>query len=724
MNARGAYRRFPAIVFATGFAFALVGTLAPGGARAAGTRVFRQATTKDFEDGEPRGSVLLPDGMLWPGRVASRVGLAASFVWCSARARDGRVAYLGSGDDGRVWALPWAAPDGTAKKDEARVLAKLDGPWVTSLAVAVDGTVLAGLTPKGRVAAIDPKTGTARLFGRVDAEHVWSLAVDDATGETWVGAGMPGKIFLLDKHGHARQVWDTGDEHVVAMTLEKSGSVLVGTSDDAILYRVEASGRAQALHDFEADEVRAVLRVGEAVYVAVNDFEKTPVAVPGPPPAKGTPINLALGGPSPASAGGLPRPGAVKAKSAVYRLEGDGRIEQVFALADGYLTALAAGSGGRVFASTGTRGRVYEIWPDRRYGLAVDLPERQALTLLASAAPGDDELVIGTGDVGGVYRTRPARLGAAVHGSGDIAPHYLSKVLDGDAGARWGRLRWQGPAKLLFETRTGNTAKPDATWSTWQALTSVASEAGGAGGQAQSPGGRYLQYRVTWQEAGPLRSVFVASLPQNLRPRVSELALAEEAPAPGTSPARPSHSSVLKLRWKLENPDNDEVVFRLAFHKLGDKPGEDVWRPLGGPEPLTKTEMDWNTEGLADGLYEVRVVASDERSNPPERTLTSETRSAPLLVDNRSPSLVGLVAAYPVIRGHARDEASPIQILEVAVDGGDWRPFAPSDGMADSADEAFQFALPGLARGPHVVGLRVTDGAGNVGAAQVDLVVK
>jgi outer membrane protein assembly factor BamB len=710
-------------VSATCAAWAVLGALVSDPVRAAGTRVFRQATTKDFEDGEPRGSVLLPDGTLWPGRVASRVGLAASFVWCAARARDGRTAYLGSGDDGRVWALPWAQAEGPNKKDEAHLLAKLDGPWVTALAVAPDGTVLAGLTPKGRVASIDPKTGAARLFGRVDAEHVWSLAVDDATGETWVGAGMPGKIFLLDKQGRARQVWDTGDEHVVSMALEKSGVVLAGTSDDAILYRVEASGRAQALHDFEADEVRAILRVGDAVYVAVNDFEKTPVAVPGPPPAKGTPINLALGGPSPASAGGLPRPGAVKAKAAVYRLEADGRIEQIFALADGYLTALAAGPGGRVFASTGTRGRVYEIWPDRRYGLVVDLPERQALTLLASAATGDDQLVIGTGDVGGVYRTRPARLGAAAKGAADAAPHYLSKVLDGDAGARWGRLRWQGPSKLLFETRTGNTAKPDATWSAWQALASVNEEPGGAGGQAQSPAARYLQYRVTWQESGPLRSVFVASLPQNLRPRVSDLGLAEDA-TPATPPGRPTHSPVLKLRWKLENADNDEVVFRLSFHKLGEKPGEDVWRPLGGPEPLTKTETDWNTEGLADGLYEVRVVASDERSNPPERTLTSEVRSAPLLVDNRSPSFVGLTAAYPVIRGRARDEASPVQILEVAVDGGDWRPFAPTDGMADSADEPFQFALPGLGRGPHVIGLRVTDTAGNVGAAQVDLVVK
>src|SRR5204863_10206865 len=135
----------------------------------------------------------------------------------------------------------------------------------------------------------------------------------------------------------------------------------------------------------------------------------------------------------------------------------DGRIEQVFAVPDGYFTALlvdgegAAASSADVYVATGTQGRVYRVRSDRTAALAIDLPERQALTL----ARANGTFLVGTGDVGGVYRARPAAAGEAT---------YLSKVLDADYPARWGSLRWHGSQGLTVETRTGNTARPDGTW--------------------------------------------------------------------------------------------------------------------------------------------------------------------------------------------------------------------------------------------------------------------
>ena len=90
-----------------------------------------------------------------------------------------------------------------------------------------------------------------------------------------------------------------------------------------------------------------------------------------------------------------------------------------------------------------------------------------------------------------------------------------------------------------------------------------------------------------------------------------------------------------------------------------------MWRPLGGPEPLLKAEYDWNTEGLPDGTYVVRVVTSDERAQPRERALESTFVSPPLLVDNRKPEVLGLAAHYPIVSGRARDAASTITQIEM-----------------------------------------------------------
>lgn len=523
-------RALSSSLVAVGCAAVLVTAAPTAGATA---RTFRQASAKDFADGEATGTTILPDGEIVPGLLTERAGVEAAFVWCATPSRDGATVFFGTGDEGKLFALP---AKGSADKDGAlpgaRKLASLDAAWVTALATRADGVLLAGATPGGKVWAVNPKDGAARVLGTVPAAHVWTLARDDKAGLTYVGTGAPGKIFALDDQGRARQVWDAHDKHVVALVRDSDGTLLAGTSESAILYRVRPDGQATALQDFEAEEVRAIVRAPSGLYVAVNDFDKATPAAAAPVPAKGTKIVLSTGGPPP-SAGALPRAGQRKARSAVYRLEADGRIEQVFSLGDSYLTALAVAEDGAVLAASGADGHVFRIAPEgtsSQVSLVIDVPERQALAL---ARVGGD-VWVGTGDAAGVYRAR-------VPGAGK--GHYLSKVLDAEYQARWGALHWQG-AGVTFETRSGNTAKPDAGWNGWKALARRADksnghdarEAGGGAGAVDSPPARYLQYRATLGAAtARLRGVTVFYLPQNQRARITELTLADSAPAASTT---------------------------------------------------------------------------------------------------------------------------------------------------------------------------------------------
>ena len=146
--------------------FALVSLLGAG-SRAAVTKSFRQTSAKDFEEGEATGSMVLPTGEVVPGMKTSSVGLDAAFVWCATKSPDGRTAYFGSGDDGKIFAV-----DVEGHESRARKVADLDAAWVTALVARPDGTLYAGTTPGGRIFAVDPKTGKAKVQTTLPADHV------------------------------------------------------------------------------------------------------------------------------------------------------------------------------------------------------------------------------------------------------------------------------------------------------------------------------------------------------------------------------------------------------------------------------------------------------------------------------------------------------------------------------------------------------------------------
>jgi sugar lactone lactonase YvrE len=686
-------------------------------ASAAATKNFRQTTAKDFEEGEATASMVLPTGDVVPGMKSTAISLDAAFAWCGVLSPDGKTAYFGTGDQGRIYAVDTAPSGG-----KARLVATLEAAWVTALAVRPDGSLIAGTTPGGRIYSVDPKAGKAKVFSTLSAEHVWALTYDAKTSTVYAGMGGPGKIAAIDSSGKARTLWDSGDKHVVSLIAADDRHLYAGTSEEAILYRVSLDGHAEALADFDAEEVRALARQGGALYVAVNDFERSGGGGGALPPGaaaapRGTKITIASSG-SPSSAGSLPRPGQRKAKAALYRIDPDGRMEQMFSIPDGYFTALAFDDAGRAYVGTGSEGRVWRVSPDRTAALAIDVPERQALALVHAG----NGFLVGTGDVGGVYRAAPAAPRQAT---------YLSRVLDGEYRSRWGLFRWHGTHDVAVESRSGNTAKPDATWTGFASLEKPRPTAEGGVGQVASPPARYIQYRATFgAPEGRLAAVTLAYLPQNQRARITELGPADSGgptPAVGgvgglttsttaSAPAR-AHQPVIKLRWKVENPDGDELNYRLAFRQENDA----VWRPLGGPDPLTKTEYDWNTEGLPDGTYVVKLTASDERSVPRELALETTFTSSPILVDNRKPEILGLAVKYPYVSGRARDDQSPLVAMEYSVDGGDWQILSAADGICDDLVESFTIKLPALAPGPHAVAVRAWDSADNVGAGGITI---
>ena len=361
----------------------------------------------------------------------------------------------------------------------------------------------------------------------------------------------------------------------------------------------------------------------------------------------------------------------------------------------------------------GAKGRVYLIDTDESVSTAFDVDERMVSQLTYDAKGG---LAFTTDDAAAFYRAT-GRASAA---------KYVSDILDAKSPSRFGKIAWQSAGKLTIETRSGNTAKPGPGWSEWDGPSSIA-KSGGAGqsGKVASPPGRYLQFRVAFAAAdASLTKVAAYYLPQNSATELSEVTIEPSGGTGGTlkdGTAKP-RSPVVRVKWRIENPDGDETTYALAVRREG----EALWRPVTPPKsPVTGTSYEWNTESFPDGYYRLRVVASDAGANSPDRALESQKTTPVFALDNERPSIEGLTVTYPKATARASDALSNIVEMAFSVDDGPWQLGTSQDGLFDDLTEALRIDLPGdLTAGMHTLAVRVADDAGNVGSASVSFKVK
>lgn len=643
------------------------------------TRTFSLDTQSELSAGVLDRVAVTADGQVVPGSDIERVGLPdpVGSVWTLLDMGDGSV-LAGTGIDGRVYRVQNGA---------ATLYAQTDALVVTSLARGGDGAVYAATLPDGKLYKLVAPSGgrpqPPRLVAELpDTQYIWAVAWDRTRNALLCATGPNGKLFAVDPRlpagSNATVVFDSEEPHLYSLAL-RQGEAFVGSGGGrAVVYSVRGAAQARVVARLAGDEVKALTVVGDDVIAASNEFTESPT-----PPGRS------------AVQGRLPSPGGVSAsrpragKGNLYRIRPSGLFERVYNNTEAHITAVEWNESRReVWAALGAGGRVVAIADDRTARVALDVDETQVLALsLTGRTP-----IFGTGDAGALYRvTATAPAGAT----------WNSKVLDATSPSRWGAVRWRGAGALDWESRSGNTDAPDATWSAWTALD--------ADGVIQSPASRYVQVRARFGRAADtaIRAVVVYYLPENQRAVLTDVTAA--APETKIGEAR---AATVKIGWKVDNPDSDALRYRLRFR--GD--AETTWRPiLRNQDWLTEATYTWAIDGVPEGWYRVEVEASDEAANPADGATTDHRASEPVLVDNTPPAVTVRVEG-PRVAGDARDGASAVVRVEVAVDGGEWRPARSADGVLDERAEAFGSALPaGLAAGDHMVSVRAYDEAGNLG---------
>ncbi|HTL33038.1 MAG TPA: PQQ-binding-like beta-propeller repeat protein [Kofleriaceae bacterium] len=692
------------------------------------TSTWTVETYQQFDAGDATSAFITSTGELRPGWDTKRVKLEGDAVWSSLRLSDGSV-LLGSDQSGQIFQV---------KGETVKPFAKIDGAIaVVSLAQTSDGTIWAGAMPGNKIWKVSAagKATAGPQLGKVgkeakdnEVETIWSLA---AAGDTvYAGTGPSGKLYSI-KGTAAHEVFDSEDKRITALAVTTDGKVWMGTSERALVFRYDPKdGKTRAMADFAGNEVTSMAATGNAVVVAANDLAETPPptgktatqveAAEKPNASKGQTTKAPDVGTKPGAdkdptpVTDLGRKGAKKGKGALFRVADDGRLDQLHALTATYFTSVLAAPDGTIYAGAADKGRVYMVDRDDAVATAFDVDERSVSQLWME---GKEMIGFATDDAAAAYHAT---------GRADQAK-YVSDVLDAKAVAKFGKLTWIASGKVKIETRSGNTAKPGVGWSDWAAPTQIGKLGGGIeGGKVGSPTGRYFQFRAALEDdSARVRRVMAYYVPQNTATDIQDVTVElAEKPALATLKdfAAKPRNPVLKLKWKVDNSDNDDTTYVLEVRR----DGEANWRTVQtGKTPLTATSWDWNTETYQDGWYKLRVTASDAASNSPDRALTSSHTSTMFAIDNTRPTIEALQINYPKASARAADALSTITEMSFSVDDQPWQLGTTGDGLFDDLNEDLRLDLPaGLTRGTHTLAVRVADSAGNVGSTSATFVIK
>jgi len=711
----------------------------------------------DFSKGTLKGLSLSADGQLsLSPKFDSVFDSDQALIW-SAVVDNKKNVFVGTGHDGKVFKV-----DASGSSSLFFDAAELD---VLALALDSDQTLYVATSPDGKVYKVSAD-GKGSVFFDPDDKFIWDMAFD-RKGNLFAATGNKGKIYKVSKEGKGEVFYDSGQSNIICLAIDDAGNVVAGSDPDGYLYRISAEGKPFVVYDSTMREIHDVQldSKGSIYFVAINggggSVSESKSSGSEMTSGDSVTVSLSLSGQGdkkpvvveetpafkPPAVRGSRRDSSVQ-KSGIFRVAPDNSVETLWTSDSETIYGLYLRPDNNLLFSTGNKGRIYLLKPDKKFNLLLETTEEQTTKLV----PAGSDIFACTSNLAKIYR-----LGSVVNAQGS----YESEVKDTQGVSTWGSLHWRATvpdgASLKIHTRSGNTKKPDKSWSDWSKAHTLAD-----GEAIQSPRARFIQYKAmfstTNQNSASLERLSVPYLPQNLAPTVKSINIlppgvafqrlpgfsAQRSPvtlvdqgsadASGASDAIPQAASVAipprrtfqkgaqSFTWEAEDDNGDDLIYAIYFR--GEKESE--WR-------LLKKDIDdkfhtLEADSLPDGKYFVKVVASDSPSNPKSVTLSGELLSAQFSVDNTPPQIQvanqTVQGRTAVVKFRASDLVSALRKAEVSLDGKEWEMVFSVDGIVDSRTEEFEIKTGALELGEHTVALRVYDATGNVAIGKTALLIK
>jgi WD40 repeat protein len=651
-----------------------------------------------------------------------------------------------SGLKGQVFRLDNPGAEGSKPTE---IFSDDQAQYIWSIQQTPDGNLYIATGPSGKLFELKPDNSKSILMSS-DESNLLSL-LSDGKDLLYVGTDPNGLVYRVNrKNKEVFVLFDAPEAEITCLALDKKGNLYVGTGE------APETAAAKVSVPAAADKEGRPEGSGGIPLPSTPPEVPKPPAKPEPNPGEPDPIPKGKGACDLADAPPLPTPGEkpkpttaaatqpaipipatpeVETPSipkppgnAIYRIDRDGFVTEIFRQPTMVLSLIE--KDGTLLVGTGSDGLIYQVNPAAEETVVLAKVEpKQVMSMLATR---DGRVLLGLANVGGVASMSS---GFASEGT------FTSPVLDATQISRFGKIHLQGSmpqgVTLTIATRSGNVQDPAKTgWSNWSDEMPAFEYV-----QVPSPTARFMQYRLTLgskegKSTPVVDEVDVAYQIPNVAPVVKSVKIAPAnaaaAPTPAASPAaaavsaaaaaaaaaasaatpNPDANRVQTISWEAEDANADTMQYALYFRTGSKAP----WILL--KEKLTETHYDWDTRSVADGRYEIKVLASDALSNPPGEGKTGVRVSDPIVVDNTPPVIGDVKSAVKgnavTIDARAADRTSIVASFDYAVDSTtDWQLVLPSNKLFDSPQASVNFTVRGLGAGAHQITLRATDARGN-----------
>lgn len=685
----------------------------------------------DFLKGKFDGISVSYEGILSLSPKEERIEGPTEEFYLSLLVAAEDVIYLGTGHGGKIYRI--------GKGGASELYFQVPEMDVYCLAQDKKGNLYAGTSPNGKIWKISEK-GKGEPFFDPREKYIWDLMFSDK-GTLLAAVGESGGIYEINQKGEGGLVFKAEENHVLCLRFDRNGDIIAGSGGKGLLYRIPQGKKASVIFESPYEEIKSIVLDGEGnIYTAaggaVSKPKKEETALL---PAKAetevaVSVSAALAEAPEILSSGLSQ----KQPGALFRIDSQGMAKRLWNSDEELIYSLLWIEGEkRLIFGTGNQGRIYAVDKNEKISLLLQKKSEQIYDLL----PFQARIYMLANNPSNLSIILPEQM---------LSGEYLSRVMDAKTISSWGNIEWRAEASsettLQLQTRSGNSSEPNESWSDWSPPYQKYQ-----GEKILSPKSRYIQFKANFKtqsgRVSPrLQRVSLFFLQTNIPPAITELKLlapnevylkppeqeeiiwgldtdvAEQAKSKDKDKDKILSLALTKkaqrkgfqtMTWEAEDENGDNLVFSIQMRRED----ESQWRVL--KEKWTDTAYAFDTVSFPDGVYFLKVIASDSPSNPPGMDLNSEKVSQPLVIDNSLPLIKNFQAVKEkdklIVTFQAEDSLSSIEEVKYLVRPEEWKSIFPEDGMCDSKQESFKITLTLPPGSDNIITIRVKDSQGNVG---------
>ena len=656
---------------------------------------------KDLIDGRINSVSITWDGKLLLAPSVKQIFLSERpFIWDFVFDAKGNL-FVATGDGAKVFHIN---PDGKSK-----MISQWENQEVYALALDNAGNLYVGTSPDGKIYRIKQNT-QPEMFADLKVKYIWDILFDKQNN-CYVATGDSGAVYLIDNRGEASIFYRSEETHIRCLAWDNNDRLLAGSYQNGYLYRISSLGQAFVVYDSEFEEIHQICVAQDGTIYAAGLGQKQPKRATSKESERINSNETTLDISSAIKISSLPVETPSISKSGIIKVQPDGVIKNIWQQNTDHVQSIVLMRDQSLLVGTGDKGRLYKINTNDESTYLLNLDASQVTSLKPCAS---GKIWVATSNLGEIFQLEPEF---------EKNGFYESEIFDAQTSTHWGTIQWEQhlPAgcNLKMFSRTGNTGKPNSSWSRWSILNNDQG--------IKNPDSRFIQWKLELttnrgNSTPEVKNIKLSYLQQNLPPEIKSIrvhqverqqelqpisttggapitislgeieATGEQRQLPQPSARRQLRNGYRRVTWKASDQNKDRLSYDLYFQEKSDK----NWWEL--KKELSRASHTWNSRMMPDGIYRLKVIADDHKSNPINTAKQTEKISDWFIVDNTGPKIEqiavkkndkdSLKISFKVI-----DELSPIHQVQICYDLQNWLWVYPSDRVSDTKQEDFRFVI-------------------------------